>query len=734
MESRRNQAPVLLLRATALHRAEVGGFGALPVRPLPEDVMGRLARAWCDGVAEDSDSFAPSIAVAAEGRPGVLRAMVDRLIRQGTPPGEDAAAAADLVEQVLAQRAEQVLDSLCADGLSLARAMAVCGQDGAFELAAALAGPFDGSAQGALDDLVSLGLARSDAADRPALAGDAVALRVLGAMAAADRSALARRAAELGHRSALPDDRLAELIMRAPPLRARWAEDVLCRVAVRRRTDGDTRSAAALLTRALADNPPVRRPELLIELALSEVSTRPLGADLRLQELLGDATLLATPGELVRAADLLQCRGDARAAHRSIAMACQRLAGPEALALAAIGWLAVQDSETDPILPVPPLPQLDDLPERRASRPAADPTVVSIAEPVLAGVLAWRLAAQGRRRDQVRALAMTALRPADAMTATTPFMPRICACRALRLAGDTAAAMRGLDQVLLDARQVGAGMAAALARMERAACELARSRPGRALDELEAARREQPLASWHPRLAPWPVALEASSQLAAGDIEAAERALNADLPPEAADGVAWAHLEYARGNLHLALADPEAALPSFLACGRALTSRGITNPAVAHWRAMAATAHAALGDRAAAAALVQDAADRVHAWGEPLTTALVHQQAVRSGCGAITLPLVETTAPPPDARHHAAHDTGDGASHHPVDRNPANEPPPLSADEERIARLAVAGWSNVDIARFLSVSTRTVEARLTAIYRRLELTGRKQLAEMFPPV
>src|SRR5262249_3935548 len=58
--------------------------------------------------------------------------------------------------------------------------------------------------------------------------------------------------------------------------------------------------------------------------------------------------------------------------------------------------------------------------------------------------------------------------------------------------------------------------------------------------------------------------------------------------------------------------------------------------------------------------------------------------------------------------------------------------PSLSADDERLATLVAAGWSNADVARFLSVGPRTVEARLTAIYRLLALTGRRQLAEMFP--
>lgn len=727
MESRMNQAPLLLLRATARQLPDPGAVESLPVRPLPELDMGRLARAWCGEAAENA--FVANVAAEAGGCPAVLRAMVNRLSRQGAAPAEDPSAIADSAAQVVAQRAGRALDGLSADALRLARAMAVCGRAGGFELATVLAAPLDESWQTALDDLVSLGLARIEGT--PALAGEGVAAQVLGTMAAADRSVLARRAAELGHQSALADDRLAELVMRAQPMSPRWVEEVLCRVAARRRTDGDARSAAALLMRALRSDAPARRPRLLIELALAEVSGRPQASDLRLQEVLSDAAPHATLGELVQAADLLQCRGDARTAHRAIAMACQRIPGPDANALAAIGWLAAQDSDTEQLLPVPPLPELDEPLVDRARDPAADPIV----EPIVAGVVAWRLAAQGRRRDQVRVLAATVL---DSAGTSLPFLPRIRACRALLLAGDAAAALRGLDRVLLDARQAGAGMPAALARIERARCELTRGMPGRAAGELAAARRELPPDSWHPRLLPWLVALEACGHLVAGEVEAAERVLGTDLPPAAADGAAWAHLEYARGGLRMALADPAAALPHFLACGRALMSRGMANPAISDWRSMAALAHAAHGERADAAALVQVAADRARIWGEPLTTARVHLLAVRSGCGAITRDLVEA-APPPEggdrdaAEHAGRYDSGYDGGRQRTGRAPTDEAPPLSADDERVARLAAAGWSNADIARFLSVSTRTVEARLTAIYRRLELTGRKQLAELFPP-
>lgn len=716
MSSRLNQAPILLLCATVLPCAELANVEELPVPPLPEDALCRLAGTWCRGGPGEHPRVR-SLAVASGGLPAVLRAMGNRLTRGGPPTG-DPTPMRNLAAQVVARRAGPVLDGLSADALRLARAMAACGGAGGFELAATLAA-LDGSWRTALDELVCLGLARHDPA--PALV-DGVAVRVLGAMAAADRSQLACRAAELGQHSALADERLAELVMRAPALSTRWSGELLGQVAARRRAEGDAAAAAALLTRALRADAPAQRPRLLTELALAEVADRPQASDLRLCEVLAEAPPETALGELVRAADLLLCRGDARTAHRAIASACRRRTGADVIALGAIGWIAAEDSDTDPVLPVAPLPELDGLPADCTPGPAADPIV----EPVVAGVIAWRLAAQGRRRELARSVATRAL---HAPGTSLPFLPRLRVCRALLLAGEFDAALRGLDRVHLDARQAGAGMPAALARVWRAECELARGRPALAAEELAAARRELPLDAWHPRLLPWLLAFEARGHLAVGDAEAAERVLEADLPLAAAEGTAWAHFEQARGDLCLALAAPAAALPHFLACGRALTSRGMTNPALCDWRSAAAEAHALRGERAAALALIRDAADRARAWGEPLTARRVHLLAVRSGCGAVTRDLAGTGAPPDtvgdDGRQR------DGRQRYP--RKPADGAARLSEDEERIAKLAAAGWSNADIARFLAVSTRTVEARLTAIYRRLALTGRKQLAGLFPP-
>jgi len=52
----------------------------------------------------------------------------------------------------------------------------------------------------------------------------------------------------------------------------------------------------------------------------------------------------------------------------------------------------------------------------------------------------------------------------------------------------------------------------------------------------------------------------------------------------------------------------------------------------------------------------------------------------------------------------------------------------LTTSERRVAERAAVGQSNRDIAAALMISTRTVESQLSAVYRKLEVRSRGQLA------
>jgi len=53
----------------------------------------------------------------------------------------------------------------------------------------------------------------------------------------------------------------------------------------------------------------------------------------------------------------------------------------------------------------------------------------------------------------------------------------------------------------------------------------------------------------------------------------------------------------------------------------------------------------------------------------------------------------------------------------------------LTASELRVARLAVAGKTNREIAQALFITTKTASAHLSRAYRKLDVTRRSQLAE-----
>ena len=52
----------------------------------------------------------------------------------------------------------------------------------------------------------------------------------------------------------------------------------------------------------------------------------------------------------------------------------------------------------------------------------------------------------------------------------------------------------------------------------------------------------------------------------------------------------------------------------------------------------------------------------------------------------------------------------------------------LTASERRVAQLAADDMSNKEIAQALFVTVKTVEVHLSSVYRKLEISSRRQLA------
>jgi len=699
MARRLDRAPVLLVRAVRASTPEAGARdlfdGAIPVpqrgihlHPMSTSDVEQVIRA---SAAEVDHEFAVAAREATHGNASILNAVLDAFAAAGlgctarTIPRmrvEAADAVADLVTRTLRGLPDAQLELL--------RAMTFCGGEFDYELACELAGMRGSAAGTARRELAVLGLIDDpgpDSAEPPRPATPAVAAAVFADMDPAERERLHARAAELGHRAAIEPEALAELLLSAPPLSRPWVSDALVDAAEQHRRAGRHERATALLRRALREPAPsVDRQRLLAELAAIEVAHAPAASDSRLRQVLADAAGTGDTGLLVRAADLLVGRGDAETARRELAGVCQRRRHPS---LDALAWLAEEECPPDPGLPAPELPGMPDEPQ----------------DPAQAGVLAWRLARSGYRPDLVRTLAREALTDRDP---DAPLGPRIAACRAMACRDDLAEAAAGLTAVRYDARRRGARAAAAYALVHRAVVATKDGRLAAADADLGAAGEELPLHCWHPALMPYYVAAEITVHLRRERLDEAERAAAVELPLGVERGMAFSYLLHARGELRLAAGDPATALGYFQECGRILRAKRWLNPAVLSWRMPAAVAQGRLGEARAATRLIGEELELAERWGVPSVLEPVHRTALN------TLAVAGTGRSGPGA---AGISSVRGAA----------LPAALSVPERRAAGLAVRGLSNKDIAEELGVTVRTVELRLTKVYRKLGIEGRAQL-------
>ncbi len=223
----------------------------------------------------------------------------------------------------------------------------------------------------------------------------------------------------------------------------------------------------------------------------------------------------------------------------------------------------------------------------------------------------------------------------------------------------------------------------------------------------------------------------------------------------------------AKAVVAMAADRPRDALEGHLACGRAATEAGVANPAVLPWRSRASRAALACGDTEEAVRLAVEEHAAAARWGEPgalgCSLAAVARASPPNGEDLVAyerairllemaharLELAEVLCDYGDrltahgkqvvAReiHKRARATavdvggtvlarradelmsGSAASHDPE--------PVLTPTEAEVARHVCTGASNREIAAKLAMSTRTVELHLTRVYRKLGLTGRREL-------
>ncbi|GAA3181406.1 hypothetical protein GCM10010451_33280 [Streptomyces virens] len=717
-------------------------------------------------------SFVTAVVEATGGNPAAVRDTLDRFARAGHPPDADhvrhlRALAADVTGEHASAALGALRDPVALDVL---RALAVCGELLDLPLVLALAGPSPMPETRLRSALLNSGLVVLRDG-RLAVRGPVVRARIIEEIPTAERADLHARAAELAHRAAADDQGIGDLLLPARPVGAQWAVDTLCRAAAAALRGGHRERAAAYLSRAL-DEPLTEqdRVRVLFQLAAVELVIAPVAAGRRMGGIIRE-TGRAAEAYRARAEDLVLLGGDTDTAWRALA---DFLTGPgadggpgpapglgeaaEATArneeLTALFRVVQPLSHVPPEIAGPPAPGLP-----RASR-----------SPAVQGVRAWETTARGADRDEARRLARAALVP-DSSGRPTLTVPRLLACRTLLLTEDGEETEAHLCALLAEAHRERRSVAVARVLALRTELHLRHGRPDAAARDLAAADYELPPDNRHPLSYPYWTALGILTDLANGRPDRARAAAERPLPPPAEESLSGAQLLYARGLLAQASEDHHRAGNLFRACGRWLLRYGYTNPALLPWRLRAAEAAHALGDAAQALRLARENLELAERWGTPgvigaaqLCLAPMHGedrlQRLRSAVhhlgrapdraaytrAVVALASAENGEPDPGTATAVPVVGTTGPGGDPV-RRPRPAPPPptrvpagplppewriLTPAEQATATLATRGLPNREIAAALSVTTRTVELRLSGVYRKLRIRGRDELRALVP--
>jgi DNA-binding CsgD family transcriptional regulator/tetratricopeptide (TPR) repeat protein len=277
-------------------------------------------------------------------------------------------------------------------------------------------------------------------------------------------------------------------------------------------------------------------------------------------------------------------------------------------------------------------------------------------------------------------------------------------------------------------------------------------------------------STWIPGLA---TGLVVPVMLDAGDVGGARALLEEhDLFGELPTLFPFNVTRQARGCLHAAEGNHEAAVTELLALGDLATRWGVHNPAMLPWRSAAAVSLSALGDLGAASRLAADEIELARRWGSKRSEGIALRAAGLAaggerGVDLLTEAVATLRASP--ARLELARALADlGAAHrragaralardllresldlahalggHAIAararqelvtaggrprRDARHGRDALTPSELRVVELAAAGRSNRQIAQALFVTKRTVENHLTSAYAKLGISARHELA------
>jgi DNA-binding CsgD family transcriptional regulator len=237
------------------------------------------------------------------------------------------------------------------------------------------------------------------------------------------------------------------------------------------------------------------------------------------------------------------------------------------------------------------------------------------------------------------------------------------------------------------------------------------------------------------------------------------------LGPIDTDFPARAHVLAARAASHIAAGQFSHGIDDYRACGRVLTATDVCNPAVVPWRSRAALGAIAIHRFDLAVALAEEELAAARRWGAPRTVGCALHALAIARRGDESIALLEQAVELFDlaqthtelmqalydvsALHVERNDVAAGRSKleavDAVARVSGNsfwlrrakvamqrlespgESIRLTRQELKAAQLARAGYSNRQIAQTLCLQIRTVEFHLSSAYRKLGISGRREL-------
>ncbi|HYB26966.1 MAG TPA: AAA family ATPase [Solirubrobacteraceae bacterium] len=713
---------------------------------------------------EPAEAFCAAVAVTAGGNPLFVGALLDTIAQERLEPtSAHAKTVLGLDPRAISRAVSVRLAHAPPDAMAIARAAAILGDGSELRHVAALAERDLVAAGQASSALVRIDLFRG--ADPIEFFHPVVRSAVYDTIDAGSRIDLHRRAAEILAASGVPPERVAGHLLQVAPAGDAGVVSALRIAAERAVASGAYTTAIDYLRRALAEPPGGEaRFDVLLELGLAERRT---GAPDALGRLEAATQAAEEPMERARAG--LEYGRTLYFANRLM----------DAIPVLSEASDALGDDDPD----LSEYIEAEIIGTARwvsASYPIAAERLAAIDETELHGgggsaqllaALAVDEAVRCGSRERAtrrarRALAMGVLQDQEAIGYTQ-------AVNALFMAGEIEEALGAYEQVARRARLQGdpfvlTNLLGFLAYL--------RLRLGRLLDAEADLREGMELIHVSAEASTalqWHAGTLAELLIERGEFDGAgalvENARLDDLP---AESMQLFFLRGARGRLHLLAHRPEQALADFQTIIDVALAGGAVNPVWIPARSLAALCHHQLGRHAEAVTLIEKELDVSQAWGVPSAIAVALRTLGQVTGGADGLALLEESVEmlePTTARLEHARSLVEygGALRRSKQRSEARDRlregveiaqrlgalglvaqaneelaatgarprkvvqtglETLTASERRVAQLAADDMSNKDIAQVLFVTVKTIEVHLSSVYRKLDITSRRQLA------